>query len=44
MAELIFPTDTQQQKIAITDLKPYLAAGDTSVIIMLASTVRMIFH
>ncbi len=30
---LIFPTDTLQQK---TDLKPFLAAGNTSIIIILA--------
>ncbi len=27
----MFSSDTQQQKIEITDLKPVLAAGDTSV-------------
>ncbi len=37
MAKLIFPTDTLQQKI---QLKPFLAAGDTSVIITLASAVN----
>ncbi len=37
--KLIFPTDTLQQKIEITDLKPFLAAENTSVLIMLASTV-----
>ncbi len=31
MAKWMFPTDTLQQKIQITDLKPFLAAGDTSV-------------
>ncbi len=35
----MFPTDTLQQKIEITDLKPLLAAENTSVIIILASTV-----
>ncbi len=33
--KLIFPTDTLQQKIEITDLKPFLAAENTSVIIIL---------
>ncbi len=37
--KLIFPTDTLQQKIAITDLKPFLAAENTSLLIILASTV-----
>ncbi len=35
--KLIFPTDTLQQKIEITDLKP--AAENTSVLIILATTV-----
>ncbi len=38
--KLIFPTDTLQQKIEITDLKPFLAAENTSVLIILATTVR----
>ncbi len=37
--KLIFPTDTLQQKIEITDLKPFLAAGNISVVIMFATTV-----
>ena len=37
--KLIFPTDTLQQKIEITDLKPFLAAKNTSVLIILATTV-----
>ncbi len=38
--KLIFPTDTLQQKIEITDLKPFELAGEnTSVLIVLASTV-----
>ncbi len=37
--KLIFPTDTLQQKIEITDLKPFLAAGNTSVLIILSITV-----
>ncbi len=36
---LIFPTDTLQQKIEITDLNPFLAAENTSVLIILATTV-----
>ncbi len=35
----MFPTDTLQQKIQITDLKPFLAAENTSVIIIFATTV-----
>ncbi len=35
----MFPTDTLQQKIEITDFKPFLAAGNTSVVIILASAV-----
>ncbi len=31
--------DTLQQKIEITDLKPFLAAGNTSVVMILASAV-----
>ncbi len=34
--KLIFPTDTLQQKIEVTDLKPFLAAEDTSVVIISA--------
>ncbi len=37
--KLIFSTDTLQQKIEITDLKPFLAAENTSVLIILATTV-----
>ncbi len=37
--KLIFPTYTLQQKIEITDLKPFLAAENTSVRIILAITV-----
>ncbi len=36
---MIFPTDTLQQKIEITDFKPFLAAENTSVQIILATTV-----
>ncbi len=36
----IFPTDTLQQKMEITDLNPFLAAGDTSVLIILATAVH----
>ncbi len=36
MAKWMFPTDTLQQKIEITDFKPFLAAEDTSVVIILA--------
>ncbi len=35
----IFPTDTLQQKIEITDLKPFLADENTSVLMILATTV-----
>ncbi len=35
---MIFPTDTQQN-IEITDLKPFLAGENTSVLIILATTV-----
>ncbi len=34
---MIFPTDTLQQKIELTYLKPCLAAGNTSVLIVLAT-------
>ncbi len=37
--KLIFPTDTLQQKIETTDLKPCLADSNTSVLIILATTV-----
>ncbi len=37
--KFIFPTDTLQQKIEITDLKLFLAGENTSVIIILATTV-----
>ncbi len=37
--KLIFPTDTLQQKIEITDLKPFLAGENTSDLIILAATV-----
>ncbi len=32
--KLIFPTDTLQQKIEITDLNPFLAGENTSVLII----------
>ncbi len=38
--KLIFPTNTLQQKIEITDLKPFLAAGNTSALIILGTAVR----
>jgi len=38
----MFPTDTLQQKIEITDLKPFLAAGDTSALTMLATNVYVL--
>ncbi len=41
--KLIFSTDTLQQKIEITDLKPFLAAENTSVLIILATTVQKTF-
>ncbi len=37
--KVIFPTDTLQQKIEITDLKPFLAGESTSVLIILGTTV-----
>ncbi len=37
--KLIFPTDTPQQEIEITDLKPFFAGENTSVLIILATTV-----
>ncbi len=39
---MIFPTDTLQQKIEITDLKSVLAGENTSVLIILATTVYSI--
>ncbi len=36
---MIFPTDTLQQKIEITDLTPCLAAENTSALIFLSITV-----
>ncbi len=44
--KLIFPSDTLQQKIEIIDLKPFLAGENTSVLIILATTVLKIqrFH
>ncbi len=39
--KLIFLTDTLQQKIKITDLKPFLAGENTSVLIILATTVNI---
>ncbi len=35
--KLIFPTDTLQQNIEKTDLKPFLAGDNTSVLIILAT-------
>ncbi len=37
--KLIFPTYTLQQKLEITDLKPFLAGDNTSILIILASTI-----
>ncbi len=34
--KLIFPTDTLQQKIEITDIKSFLAGENSSVLIILA--------
>ncbi len=39
--KIIFPTDTLQQKIETTDLKLFLAAENTSTVIILASAL---FH
>ncbi len=36
--KLVFPIDTLQQKIEITDLKPFLAGENTTVLINLATT------
>ncbi len=41
--KLIFPTDTLQQKIEITDLKHFEAGENTSVLIILATTVIVCF-
>ncbi len=41
--KLIFPTDSLQQKIEITDLKPFLAGKNISVLIILATTVYIFF-
>ncbi len=38
----MFPTDTLQQKIEITDLKPFLSAYNTSVLIILYITVDIL--
>ncbi len=35
ICKLIFPTDTLQQNIEITDLNPFLAAENTSVLLEL---------
>ncbi len=40
--KLIFNTDTLQQKIEITDLKPFLSGENTSILIILATTVYKI--
>ncbi len=37
--KLIFPSEILQQKIEITDLKPFLTGENTSVLIILATTV-----
>ncbi len=37
--KLIFPTNTLQQKIEITDVKPVLNGENTSVLVILATTV-----
>ncbi len=42
--KVIFPTDTLQQKIQITDLKLLLAAENTCVLIILATTVYVFFN
>ncbi len=39
--KLIFPTDTLQQKIEITDLKAFLAVDNTIVLIILSTTVDL---
>ncbi len=40
--KLIFPTDTIQQKIDITDLKLFVSGENTSVLIILATAVNVI--
>ncbi len=42
--KMIFPTDTLQQKIDITDLKLFLACENTSVLIMLATTIYIYIY
>ncbi len=37
--KLIFPTDKLQQKMEMTDLKLFLSGENTSVLIILATTV-----
>ncbi len=37
--KLIFPTDKLQQKMEMTDLKPFLSSEKTSVLIILATAV-----
>ncbi len=40
--KLIFPTDTLQQKIEITDLKQFLDHENNSVLIILDTTVYIL--
>ncbi len=40
--KLIFPTDTLQQQIEMTDLKLCFACENTSVLIILATTVYIL--
>lgn len=40
----MFSTDTLQQEIEITDLKPLLAADNTSVVITLATAVYYFYR
>ncbi len=42
--KLIFPTDTQQQNIEISDLKYFLAGENNSVLIILATHVCVVFN
>ncbi len=42
--KLIFPTDAIQQKIEITDLKPFLTGINTSFLIILGTTVALIIY
>ncbi len=42
--KLIFPTETLQQNIEITDLNPFLTGINTGVLIILGATVALIIY